>query len=140
LGAPSKANRAVSADDGARCTSTRRPSARPPAGHARAQHAVLADLHVGAHVPERADAHARTEAAPVSITAAVHRRRRVDARVRGDDGARVDAWTSGGRVEQQEQVDHRLLGRGDLRIGAGSPVTPAPATKAPAREACAAAR
>src|SRR5437867_2356274 len=106
---------AVGADDGARMHEHAAPEPRArQQRHVRAQHAALADLHVGAHVRERADARARSDArARFDHGQRSHRRRRVDARVRGDDGARVDAREQRGRgVEQQEQIDHRLLRRG----------------------------
>jgi len=49
----------------------------------------------------------------------------------------VDAWTTGGG-RTTEQVDHRLLGRGDPQVGAGSPVTAGAGDEGAAREACAA--
>src|SRR2546428_19077 len=116
---------AVGPDDGARMHEHAAPEPRArQQRHVRAQRAALADLHAGAHVRERADARARSDArARFDHGQRSHRRRRVDARVRGDDGARVDAREQRGRgVEQQEQIDHRLLRRGhrqDRRRQAG---------------------
>src|SRR2546428_807681 len=82
---------------------------------------VLTHLHVVPDVRERAHARAGSDArARFDHGQRSHRRRRVDARVRGDDGARVDAREQRGRgVEQQEQIDHRLLRRGHRQDGRG---------------------
>src|SRR5881628_3128578 len=87
--------------------------------HVRGQHAALADLHPRADVAERADAHARPDPrARLDHGQRTDGRRRIDPRVGGDDGARVHAGNERRRgIEEQEQVDHRLLRRGHAQDG-----------------------
>src|SRR6267143_1443421 len=113
-------DRAVGADLGVRMHEDAAPEPRAREQRdVRAQHATLADLHAGAEVRERADARPRPDArARLDHDQRAHGRRRVDARVRGHNGARMHAGNERrGGVEQQEQIDHRLLRRGHAQHG-----------------------
>src|SRR5438309_384288 len=87
---------------------------------------VVRDTHLARQHPPRGPGARAPPAAPPRPAARprldhhqrAHGRRRVDARVRGHDGARVHAGNEGrGRVEEQQQIDHRLLGRGHAQHG-----------------------